>query len=332
MSGRRRVAIGWAVAAAIAAVAAGCATDTTPNSLDPAGPQSRSLETLWWVLLAMATGVFVIVGGLILWALFSRRHDGNPGRWSDDRFIVVGGIVLPAVVLAVVGVLTVTHIDDVRPGASGDAVQVEIVGHDWWWEVRYPELGITSANEVNMPVGRDVALTLRSDGVIHSLWIPQLGGKTDLIPGQTNHMNLRADRAGTFTATCAEFCGLQHTKMLFYAIAREPDDFDAWVADHREPARPTDAAARRGAEVFGQQACGACHTVAGTDADGRRGPDLSHVGSRHRIGAGVLDNTPAGLAEWITHNQQVKEGNLMPDYAVSGSELDDLVTYLRALR
>jgi cytochrome c oxidase subunit II len=315
-----------------ASAVGGCGTETTPSSLDPAGPESRSLETLWWVLLGMATAVFVVVLALIVWAALSRRHETNPGRWSDTRLIVVGGIVLPAIVLAVVGVLTVSHIADVRAEPGSDALQVEVVGHDWWWEVRYPDLDITSANEIHLPVDRDIEVTLRSDDVIHSLWIPQLGGKTDLVPGQTNHMRLRADRAGTFTATCAEFCGLQHTKMLFFAIAQSPRDFDHWVEAHRVTPAPVGAAEGRGSGVFERQACGACHAVAGTDAPGGRGPDLTDVGSRHRIGAGVLENTAAGLARWITDNQQVKEGNLMPDYPMAQSDLDDLVAYLQSLR
>ena len=285
---------------------AGCSTTkATPNSLDPASPQSRSLETLWWVLLAMASVVFIVVMTLILVGAMKKSRGHNPGTWSDNRFIVVGGIVLPTIVLFAVGVLTITHIPDVRADPTSGALKVEVVGHDWWWEVRYPDQHIVSANEIRMPVGRDVDVTLRSDDVIHSLWIPQLGGKTDLIPGQTNHMVLHADRTGTFTAECAEFCGLQHTKMLLFAVVSNHDDFEAWVDGHGTAGATSAATSptpqeRRGAEVFIAQACGACHSVAGTRATGTRGPDLTDFGSRQSVGAGILPNTSDAVGEWIT--------------------------------
>ena len=217
--------------------AVGCGNDTTPSTLNPAGSQADRLATLWWILLIMATVVFVVVGAFIAYAALSRRR-GNPGGWSDHRFIVVGGVAVPFVILSVVAALTVVDSRDLANAGTGKPVHIEVIGRRWWWEVRYPDTGFVTANEMRVPVGRPIELTVRSDDVIHSFWVPQLAGKTDTIPGQPNHMVFDVSRPGTYFGNCAEFCGIQHTNMAVVVVALTQPDFTRWEADH---ARPPDA-------------------------------------------------------------------------------------------
>jgi cytochrome c oxidase subunit 2 len=315
------------------AVLAGCVSTSSPNSLDPAGSDARSVSALWWVLLWIATAVFVIVAGLILFGAFGRRR-ANPGRWSDHRFITLGGIAVPFVILAVVGVMTVLVARDISARPS-DPLRVEVIGHRWWWEVRYPDTGFVSANELRVPTGRPVAVTLRSVDVIHSLWIPQVAGKLDAIPGQPNHMTFDLDRTGRFTGLCAEYCGIQHANMAIALIGMHPADFAAWMDDHareRSSGATSAGSATRGEQTFMQEACSGCHTIAGTPAQGTLGPALTDIGARPLLGAGALPNTPENLRRWIADTQGVKDGALMPTLDLPADEVDDLVAYLTSLR
>jgi len=314
-------------------VLAGCASRSSPNSLDPAGSQARSISGLWWVLLWTATGVFVVVLTLILWGAFGRRR-GNPGGLGDHRFITVGGIAVPFVILAIVGVLTVTVARDISARPE-DPFRVEVIGHRWWWEVRYHDTGFVSANELRVPTGRPVSVTVRSVDVIHSLWIPQVAGKLDAIPGQPNHLTFELDRPGRITGLCAEYCGIQHTNMAIAVVGMEPDDFSKWMAEHSartSPVSPTSAAEARGEATFMQEACSGCHSIAGTMATGTVGPALTDLAARPLLGAGAIPNTPENLRRWIADTQGVKPGSLMPTLDLPPDEVDDLVAYLTGLR
>jgi cytochrome c oxidase subunit II len=207
---------------------------------------------------------------------------------------------------------------------------IEVVGHDWWWEVRYPDF--VTANEIHIPVGRAVHVELRTADVIHSFWVPSLTSKFDLVPNQKNDLWLMADRAGEYRGQCAEFCGAQHAGMAFLVVAQPEGEFDQWMAGQAAPARtPTDALATRGQQVLEGTACASCHTVRGTTADGDVGPDLTHFGSRQFIGAGVAPNDPGWLGGWIANSQTVKPGNLMPPQPLAPEDLNALIAYLETL-
>jgi cytochrome c oxidase subunit II len=213
---------------------------------------------------------------------------------------------------------------------------VRVTGRQWWWEVSYldrsPSLIATTANEIHIPVGRPVRLEVVSGDVIHSFWIPELAGKTDLIPGQENVMWLEANRPGVYHGQCAEYCGLQHAKMAMEVVAEPPDAFARWLERQRAPAAtPAGTNAAAGAHVFATYACALCHTVRGTMAGGRLGPDLTHVGGRRTIAAGTIANTRGNLLGWIENPQAFKPGTLMPAVPLEGRELDDLTAYLQSL-
>jgi cytochrome c oxidase subunit II len=309
------------------------------GSFDPQGPAARSMAELWWLMLVLGIAVFAVFAVLLAGGLLRRRRadaDADAESMSGRRFtrwVVGGGVVMPVVVLVVVFAATVEAMRDVPARVPDGALVVDIVGHQWWWEVRYPGEGVTTANVVHLPVGRPVALQLTSADVIHSFWVPALGGKLDLLPDGTNTLVLQADQAGEHRSNCAEFCGLQHAEMGLLVVAEAPDRFAAWIAGQREPAaEPVAATARRGQELFAGAGCASCHTVQGTRATGAGGPDLTHVASRPSIGAGVVPNTTADLAAWVEDPHTVKEGVGMPASKLSAEDLDAVVAYLETLR
>jgi cytochrome c oxidase subunit 2 len=300
-----------------------------PSALDPHSPQARHISGLWWLMFGLAAGVYVIVTGLVLVAVFRRRH-----RFSErlsNRMIVYGGLLIPVAILAVVAVFTVRTTNALVPTAG--PVRVNVEGEQWWWRVTYPDFGIATANEIHVPVGETVDVTLTSDNVIHSFWVPQLAGKTDLIPGQVNHMSFAADRVGTYRGQCAEFCGLEHARMAFQVVVDEPAAFDQWVSGERGTGPPpADPLAAQGEQIFVNGSCAGCHKVAGTSAAGTLGPDLTHVGSRATLAADTLANTPSDMARWLASTQQVKPGALMPQIDLTADQVQALVAYLEGLK
>jgi cytochrome c oxidase subunit 2 len=308
------------------------------GSLDPKGPVAESMAGLWWLMLALGVAVFVTFAVFLALGLFRRRplEAADPGAREPSRFrpwIIGGGVVVPLVVIAVVFVATVSAMRDVPTTAPPGALLVEIVGHQWWWEVRYPEEGVTTANEIRLPVGRDVALRLTSADVIHSFWVPELGGKMDMLPDKTNTLVLKAAEPGEYSSRCAEFCGLQHTLMGMLVVADSQEGFDSWVAARRQPAAETGDEVRRGREVFlGSGRCAECHTVRGTGAGGTKGPDLTHFASRPTLGASPVRNTPENRRRWVSDPHALKRGVTMPASELSAEDLDAVVAYLGTLR
>jgi cytochrome c oxidase subunit 2 len=309
------------------------------QALDPEGPVADSAAGLWWLMLALAVGVFIIFAVVLGVGLFRARPGDAPeaGPQPPDRFgpwLVGGGVALPLIVIAIVFAATVHAMRDVPTTAPDGALIVEVVGHQWWWEVRYPAEGITTANEMHIPVGRPVALQLRSADVIHSFWVPALGGKLDLLPDRTNTLVLEADEPGRHVNRCAEFCGLQHTLMGMDVVAEPPEAFAAWVGGRQAPAaEPAAADARRGRDVFaGRGDCASCHAVRGTTAAGTSGPDLTHVASRASLGAAAVPNTPEQRARWVSDPHTIKRGVAMPAPDLSAEELRDVLAYLEGLR
>ena len=253
----------------------------------------------------------------------------------------MGTAVTVAVVATVVVIsgFTVTSFFTTRAlaVAGPDALTIKVSGLQWWWNVEYfgatPDQNFVTANEIHIPVGRTVHFQLEGDDVIHSFWVPSLAGKQDLIPGRPNELSVRAERAGIYRGQCAEFCGLQHAHMAFFVIAENQSDFDKWADAQRQSAgQPTEAEAAAGQQAFLSKPCAACHTIRGTKATGTSGPDLTHVGSRKYIGAGLFEPTRGSLAAWIADPQTLKPGNIMPLVPLSQSELLSISAYLASLK
>jgi cytochrome c oxidase subunit 2 len=321
------------LAVAVPAAVAGCATQA-PSTLTPAGPGAATVAGLWWMLFAISVVVCVVVIALVVLAAVRRRRDGTrvqPGR--GGTFVLVLGIVLPAIVLTGVYAVGLRDMRALAEPPAAPAATVEVVGHIWWWEVRYPDQGIVTANEIHVPAGQPVRLQLRTADVNHSFWVPELMPKTDLVAGRVNETWLQADHPGTYRGQCAEYCGLQHAHMAFTVVADPPDRFAAWVAQERRPAAaPADPLAARGRTVLETTACASCHAVAGTAANGQVGPNLTHVASRERLAAEAIPNDTGHLAGWIANSQSVKPGNLMPPQPLAPEDLQAVVAYLQSLK
>ncbi len=309
--------------------------------LNPRGEGAIYIANLWWIMLTIAALIYVEVLVLLALALFRRSQrdtpmDAPPNVKPPSRnsrlFIVVNGIAIPVLVLLIVFGLNLDTLLALSPAGAQPALTIEVIGHRWWWEVRYPHHNIVTANEIHIPTGTRVELRLSSEDVIHSLWIPELNGKTDLIPGQSNRMMLYTDDAGEYRGACAELCGVQHAFMLFSVVAQPPDEFEQWLTQQQQPAPlPQDEIALRGQQIFLGSACVYCHTINGTGASGVIGPDLTHLASRSHLGAGVIPNTRGNLAGWIVDPQAIKPGNLMPPMYLEGDDLQALLAYLETL-
>ena len=329
---RGRIAAGARTLPALAALATigGCGGDT--SIVSPKGPAARSVVGIWWPMLITATAVFAFVTGMLLLAAARGRRKTEDEakvtpRWGEP-FIVVAGVGISGVILVGFFLFSLTRVQALTDAGRRPDVTIGVIGHDWWWEVRYPN-GAVSANEIHIPSGRKVRLALDTDDVIHSFWVPSLGPKIDMIPGQHNTLWLEATRPGVYRGQCAEFCGLQHANMLIRVVADAPAGFDAWMAREAEPA---DASVAAGRELFERQTCAGCHTVRGTEAAGTVGPDLTHFGRRDTLGAGVKPRTDENLAHWIADPQSVKPGVTMPPITLPADQLDSLVAYLEGLR
>ncbi len=315
-----------------------------PNALDPRGPDAQTIAHAWWFLFWTALVVLVVMLAFIGWAsLRGRRRppasdgpdatatEATPMGLSAHRFITIGGVVVPALILTVVGIVTIVSTKNLQ-AAPRQPVHIEVTGADWFWRISYPDSGVVTANEIVVPVGVPVEVGLESTDVIHSFWVPQLTGKTDLIPGNHNTTHFTASVAGTYRGQCAEFCGLQHANMAFFVRAVPQSEFAAWIDARRAaPAPPTADELVKGRRAFETLSCAGCHTVAGTTAHGQVGPDLTDVGSRQTLGAGVIANTPEQMRHWITDSQSIKPGNKMPPIQLTSDQVDELASYLESL-
>lgn len=302
-----------------------------PFALDPQGPAVANIANLWWIMFWLGTAVFLVVTGLLLFIVFTHRRPGprlEPDLSAPDRhrWIWWGGVIVPSIILATTLFFTLrSHIALAFP-PTPTPLTIEVIGRQWWWEVRYPEQQITTANEIYIPVGQPVNVRLATADVIHSFWVPELNGKMNMIPGKTNTLWLQADKPGIYRGLCTEFCGIQHAKMQYMVVAVPPDEFAAWLEHQCQPApTPENQAIRRGQQIFLGSACVYCHTVRGTNASGQLGPDLTHVASRQTLAAGVLPNNRGSLAGWIVNPQHIKPGNLMPPTALNGDDLQALL-------
>ena len=313
-------------------------TGLMASALDPQGPAAEAISDLWWLMLGLGAAVFVLVAVLLAIGLFRRRPAEEPDEQEEDPgrarwWIVGGGVVLPVVVIGIVLAATVGTMRDVSTAAPDGALVVEVVGHQWWWEVRYPEQRVTTANELHLPVGRPVSVKVTSADVIHSFWVPALAGKMDALPDKVNTLVLQADQPGEHHSECAEFCGLQHRHMELIVTAEPEAAFTSWMSGQQRPAAdPATEPARRGQAVFLRAGCASCHTIRGTTVAVSNAPDLTHVAGRPTLGAGALPNSAEDLAAWVSDPHASKNGVLMPKPELTDEQLADLLAYLGELR
>ncbi len=333
----------WALLAGGCTALAVDAPIAPQTTVFPTGAPGTYIQEIYELIFIMAAIVFVGVEGAIVVAILKfRRRRGDqtiPAQTHGNTKLEIAWTVIPAVILLIIAVPTIQRIFDLdrvpAASAAGEVLRVEVIAHQWWWEFRYPDLGAgaVTANELHLPVGRTALLELRSADVIHSFWIPKLGGKMDVVPTRVNHMWFTPDKVGEYYGQCVEFCGMQHANMRNRLIVETPAEFERWITQQRANATaPTGAQATRGAALFQTGACASCHTIRGTNARGTLGPDLTHVGARNTIAAGVLNNNLENLTHWISDPQDVKPGSKMPDLGLSASDAGVLAVYLQSLK
>ena len=327
---RRTAQIGGLLGAC-ALVLSGCTDEQ--NTLSPHSHAARSITTLWWVLFVVSTVVVTVVTLLVCVTFLKRRgrldvvHDRTESIRART-VVLVSGAAVPAVILVCLFVYVLTVVPDTAEPKAADAqMSIDVVGRQWFWDVRYPAQGIRTANELHIPVDTPVRVHTSTGDVIHSFWVPELNRKIDMIPGYDNSILLQSDKRGVFRGQCAEFCGLQHANMAFYVVVQSRADFDRWVAREQQPA----STSASGAKVFTDVGCGGCHRIAGL-SDGSVGPDLTHVGGRMTLAAGTIPNARGWLGGWILDPQHLKPGNKMPALPVSGPQLNQLIDYLESLK
>lgn len=322
-----------------AVLATGCGERIEYVVLQTHGPDALAIAELWWILLA-ATGIPALLVILVLLLGLRRRRRRSRDlreRHGEDRntglILLVGGVIPLAIVLALL-VASIRYGVRTLVEPSAEALTIDVIGRQFWWEVRYPDHGIVTANEVHIPTQARVRLRFTSADVIHSFWVPQLGGKRDMIPGTVTELSLWADDAGVYRGWCAEFCGIQHAAMMFEIVALPQDEFERWLEDRARVTERTLSAESRGVTVFEQHQCGHCHHVEGLPPPPteRMGPDLTHVASRRRLGAGILPNNRGNLGGWILNPQAVKPGNHMPNSTMSPEDLHALIELLEGNR
>ncbi|NIC05698.1 cytochrome c oxidase subunit II [Billgrantia bachuensis] len=307
--------------------------------LDPAGSAAELIARLWWPTLFVATLVTLLVLTLLTVAVFRahRKQAALPLNARQSRNLVIaGGIILPLAATIPFALSSFSIGRTIDAPLPDDAMTVEVVGKQWWWEVHYlDEAGdriATTANEIHIPTDEPVRFLLKSDNVIHSFWVPNLQGKTDMMPGRTNVTSVTADEPGVYRGQCAEYCGTQHALMAFLLVAEEPERFDAWLEGQRQPAAmPETETQVRGHDVFFEAGCAGCHTIRGTSASGDLGPDLTHLASRRTLASATVPNRIGHLGGWITDPQHVKPGSRMPPSELTPEELKTLLGYLESL-
>jgi len=288
-------------------------------------------DVFWWAL-----GVFVLVEGLLLVAIArfrARPGAAEPKPVHGHTVLEISWTLAPALILVFIAVPTMRTIFSTAGHAPEGALRVEVIGHQWWWEYRYPTLNISAYNELHIPVGTPVQLDMTSADVIHSFWVPRLGGKRDLIQGRTNRIAFRADSTGEYSGQCAEFCGVSHANMRLRVFVQSDSVFQRWVDQQRvAPATPPKGSpAEAGQQVYRRSPCIACHTIAGM-SQGKVGPDLSHVGGRSTIAGALFPNTTDVLRRWIINAPAMKPGALMTPQNLSPQDLDALIAYLQSLK
>jgi cytochrome c oxidase subunit 2 len=341
----RRASLSAALLAMVAAIA-GCASNG-PYPLDTLSPKSdltREILNLFKLVTVLDSIVLLVVIGAMIGAIFiysSREGDpGEPSAMHHDITLETLWTVIPALILVAITVPTVHTIIRTQPDKwPADTLEVKVIAHQWWWEFQYPTLGVETGDEVHIPSGRAIHFEMTSKDVIHSFFMPSIGGKRDVIPGQENQITLVADTPGEYYGQCTEFCGTSHANMRFRLFVDTPADFDKWVAHQNEaPVKPTEGPAAAGAKIWADAPCAICHTIKGVSGFskdytyGFRGPDLTHFGSRGTLAGSIMENTPKNVALWIRDPDSIKPGANMPTLGIDDQKLSDLVAYLESLK
>jgi cytochrome c oxidase subunit 2 len=310
----------------LVALLAGCGGNQ--NTIAPASHPERSITQLFWVMFAASCVGFGVIVTLLFLGWIRRERPDLPGGRGERAAtgVVIGlGVALPIVLLVSLFVWSDLFIaNSVAAPTTRTPLTVRVIGHQWWWEVRYPGSKVVTANEIHIPVRTKVTALVTTTDVIHSFWVPELNRKVDMVPGMTNRLLLQADRPGIYRGQCAEFCGLQHAHMSVEVIAEPKASFTAWLAQNARPAMSSSAIFMRN--------CSGCHQIRGTTATADVGPDLTHFASRRSIAALTLPNTPANLREWLRDPQHIKPGNRMPDLPLKNAQWSALQRYLESLR
>jgi cytochrome c oxidase subunit II len=310
----------------LALFAAGCAG--SPNMLDPHGPRAARIAEMWWVMFALALVIFVIFTALFFYPII-RFREGRPPEEPRQ----INGIVLVAVLGFFIPLYTNRLMNVLAAPERPSELNIEVIGFQFWWEVRYPDHGIITANEIHIPAGVPVTVTLTSRDVIHSLWTPQIHDKQDLTPGTSKTLWIQADTPGEYRGICAEFCGLQHSKMQYLLIVQPRPEFDAWLAERQQPPPPpATAQIEQGRQVFLNQLCISCHAVRDLPGDARVGPDLTHLASRRTLAAAWIENSRENLIAFIRDPHEFKPGLNMPPFPLAVEEMEALIAYLETLR
>jgi len=315
--------------------------DGVTSIFRPLAQPAQEIKESSMLVLAVCGVIFVVVAGLLLYAIVRFRHRpgdelSEPPQVYGSNQIELAWSILPLLIVLVLIMVTSRTIADIqnrKPPPT--AVHATVIGHQWWWEVRYPEFGIVTANELHVPASdghgaRPTFLKLQSADVAHSFWVPQLAGKTDLIPNRENLMWIEPTEPGVYPGNCAEYCGTQHARMLIRVVVQPPDEFERWAKQQRSPAIDTSTA--QGRTVFFANSCVNCHTIRGTPAQGKFGPDLTHLMSRETLAAGAAPNTADSLRQWIRDPQRSKVGCLMPNMQLTDDQVDQIVAYLQTLK
>jgi cytochrome c oxidase subunit II len=333
-----------AVVLALAAGLAGCVQKYPMDTLSNGSDYARQIHSLYvfvnWIDLVIMIIVLVVMFLALFW--FSTRvgEPGEPSTVTSDIRLEIAWTAIPALILVCITVPTVRTIWATQPDHwPPGTLTVNVIAHQWWWEFQYPQYGIDTADEVHLQAGRMVHFSMRSADIIHSFWIPALGGKRDVVPGQINEITYTPDHLGEFYGQCVEFCGTSHANMRLRGFVQSKADFDKWVQHQQSPpVTPTDGPAAAGAKIFADAPCAICHTVRGLSGFSKeyagkfKGPDLTHFGSRTTIAGAIMQNTPENLAKWIQDPDKVKPGANMPTLGLKGKDLNDLVAYLESLK
>jgi cytochrome c oxidase subunit II len=328
----------------LSAVLFGGCDSKTPTVLDPKGPVASTESDLFWIILVIATIIFVAVTSVLVYSIVRfRERPGMPAprQTHGNTRLEIAWTIAPSIVLFIVLIFTITYMFRLAEPASASTMKVTAIGHQWWWEFQYEgqSPAVVTGDELHVPVGTVVHVDLRSDNVIHSFWIPKLTGKTDVIPGHNNALWFKADQVGTYRGECAEFCGTQHANMDFIVVADPPDVFQSWLSAQQTAAMtPITADQRAGLALFRSSGCAGCHAITGvnTDASGRGptiGPNLTHFASRQLIAGGVLSNTHENLVNWISDPQGIKPGNdMVIPVKLTPDQVAQIVAYLESLK
>ncbi len=333
----RTVPLAWRWLLPALLILAGASCSQPIDSLAPITAQGAAISDFFNAILVLSALVFALVAGWLAYVVVRYRGPGvgpaeEPVQTPGNRRLEIAWTAAPLALVAVLFLYTVRVMATVD-APYGAPLHIQVIGHQWWWEYRYPDRGVVTANELHVPVGRPLRLDLDAADVVHSFWVPHFGWKRDAVPGKTNVIWATVEREGNFEGDCTEFCGLQHAWMRTRVVAEPSDQFDAWIAAQLEPAAaPQSDLARRGGELFQSSSCRNCHTVRGTAATAQVGPDLTHVASRSLIGGGVLSTSAENLARFFEDAPGVKPGVLMPSFlSMPEADRQAIAAYLQGL-